>query len=532
MDTTQLRKKKRASSIFNAATLLIAASIMGQLLGFLRTKLVSANFPLVGPNSTDAYFAAFTVPDLFFYTIAAGALGIAFMPVLSDYIQRHGRKSVWHITSSFLNLLIIIMVLVGIFILIFARPLVQHIVAPGLSPAQLTKATEIMRLLAFNPLLFTVSGIITSVQQTLGRFFFFAIAPMFYNLSIIASIFIFRSSLGLVGLGVGALVGAVLQLLVVIFGLKELNFFWHPKIEWRSPDFRLVLKNLPPSSLDQGMDQIEDVVETHIASGLGSGSISNYNYAYTLSTAPILLLGTSIATAAFPRLNARLSQNRPDLFRRDFLNVVRVMIWLTAPVVVLCYFCRGYLARLIFSRGNDQIAIIFGFLTIAIFFRVLYAIISRWFYSQKDTRTPMYMSFFTIGFNIYLAITLARPNAYGVAGLAIAQSVVAATEVIILSLIMLHRDHKLLNIEFWSGVFKIASVTGFTVLAGFIMITLLPLGLYDRGFVTLGSKLLLITSVTLFVHLIVSSLFDLEETKPVLAFIRRVTLKPIKYDLS
>jgi putative peptidoglycan lipid II flippase len=525
-------KKKRRSTIFNVATLLIATSIFGQLLGFLRTKLVSANFPLVGPGSTDAYFAAFTIPDLFFYTISAGALGVAFMPVLSDYLHRHDRRAVWRLTASFMNMLVIVMVVVAVVILIFAKPLMHYIVAPGLSPQQLNNAAEIMRLLAINPLLFTISGVLTSVQQTLGRFFFFAIAPIFYNLSIIASIFVFRHSIGIVGLGVGALIGAVLQLIVVIIGLYGLNFFWHPKIEWGNRDFRFVLKNLPPRSLDQGMDQLEDVVETHIASGLGSGSISNFNYAYTLSTAPILLLGTTIATAAFPKLNARLSQGRPDLYRRDFLKVVRVMVWLAAPVVVLCYFCRGYLARIIFSSGNAQISTIFGFLTVAIFFRILYAIISRWYYSHKDTMTPMYVSIFTIAFNVVLAITLARPNAYGVAGLAIAQSIVAATEVIILTVIMIYHDRKLLDVVFWSGIVRIISVTGFTVLAGFIMISLMPLGLLDRGVVTLGSKLLIITGVTLVVHLIISSLFDLEESRPIIAFIRRIALKPIKIELT
>ena len=530
MDSTSPKKKQ--SSLFNVATLLIATAIVGQLLGFLRTKLVNSHFPIAGPSSTDAYFAAFTIPDLFFYTISAGALGVAFMPVLSDYLHKHGRKAVWELTSSLMNLLLIVMFVVGIIILIFARPLMHNIVAPGLSPAQLTKATDIMRLLAFNPLLFTLSGVLTSVQQTLGRFFFFAIAPTVYNLTIIASIFIFYNNIGLVGLGIGAFAGAIFQLAVVIAGLKKLNFYWRPIIDWKNMHFRTILRNLPPRSLDQGMDQVEDIVETHIASGLGSGNISFYNNAYILSTAPILLLGTSIATAAFPRLNARLSQGRPDLFRTDFLKVVRVMIWITAPVVVVSYFCRGYLARLIFSRGNNQIAVIFGFLTAAIFFRVMYAIVSRWFYSRKDTRTPMYMSIFTIGFNVYLAITLARPTVFGVAGLAIAQSIVAGTEILILVIIMLFKDHKLLDPKFWSGVVRIASVTGFTVLSGFIMISLMPLGLLDRGFVTLGSKLFIITVVTLSVHFIVSILFDLEEAKPVYNFMRKLILKPVKIDFS
>jgi peptidoglycan biosynthesis protein MviN/MurJ (putative lipid II flippase) len=162
----------------------------------------------------------------------------------------------------------------------------------------------------------------------------------------------------------------------------------------------------------------------------------------------------------------------------------------------------------------------------------MYAIISRWFYSQKDTRTPMYMSIFTIGLNIYLAFTLAKPSMFGVSGLAIAQSIVAGIEILILVIIMLIRDHKLLDPRFWGGVLRIISVTGFTVLSGFIMITLLPLGLLDRGFVTLGSKLLIIAVVTLFVHLMVSFLFELEESKPVMAFLRKLILKPIKTDFS
>ena len=138
----------------------------------------------------------------------------------------------------------------------------------------------------------------------------------------------------------------------------------------------LILRNLPPRSLDQGMDQIENIVETHVASGLGSGNITYYNNAFILSTAPILLIGTAISTAAFPRLNNRLSHGRPDLFRKDFLMVIRAMIWISAPLVVLCYFCRGYLARIIYAHGSPQIATIFGFLAVAIFFRILYAIIS------------------------------------------------------------------------------------------------------------------------------------------------------------
>jgi putative peptidoglycan lipid II flippase len=244
-------KKKSRISLSNVAALLVATSFAGQMLGFLRTKLVNANFPTVGPHSTDAYFAAFNIPDFFFFTLAAGALGVAFMPVLSDRLHNGDRKGMWDLSASLMNLLTIIMAVVAVIILIFAKPLIQHVVAPGLSPDQLNTAATIMRFLAINPLLFTISGILTSVQQTMGRFFFYAIAPLFYNMTIIISIFVFKHNIGLVGLGVGALVGGILQLLIVIAGLWKMNFHWRPRIIWKSSDFQTVLHNLPPRSLDQ-----------------------------------------------------------------------------------------------------------------------------------------------------------------------------------------------------------------------------------------------------------------------------------------
>lgn len=525
------KPRKKIISVGNTAALLVATSLVGQLLGFLRTKLVNANFPTTGPQSTDAYFAAFTIPDFFFFTLAAGALGVAFMPVLSDRLHKGDKKGVWELSNSLMNFLAMLMAGVAVIVIVFARPLIEHVVAPGLSPGQVDTAVNIMRLLAFNPLLFTISGILTSVQQTMGRFFFFAIAPLFYNVTIIVSIFIFKDNIGLVGLGLGAMLGAVLQLIVVTFGLWKTNFHYRPKIVWSSKDFRIILRNLPPRSLDQGVDQVENIVETHIASGLGAGNITYYNNAFILSTAPILLIGTAISTAAFPRLNARLSQGRPDLFRRDFLTVLRTMIWLSAPLVVVCYFARGYLARLIYTNGNQQIATIFGFLSIAIFFRIMYSIMSRWFYAQKDTKTPLFVSLFTIGLNVILAYTLAKPSAYGVAGLALAQSIVAMIEVGILTVIMLSRDHQLFNAQFWGAVWRIVSVTGFSTVAGFVMLKFYPLGIDDRGFITLGSKLVFITGVIFGVHIAISALFGLEEVRPIFSRVRKIVLKPLKTEL-
>jgi putative peptidoglycan lipid II flippase len=284
---------------------------------------------------------------------------------------------------------------------------------------------------------------------------------------------------------------------------------------------------LPPRAADQGIDSLNSIVETNFANRLGPGNLTFYENANILQTAPTLLIGTTISTAAFPRLNDRLAQGRSDLFRRDFLNVLRAIIWIILPVVVIAYFCRGYLARLIFSRDAPEIAVIFGFFAGAILFRTIYTLVSRWFYSQKDTKTPLFVSIFAIALNIVLAYTLSKPTSYGVEGLALAQSIVAAAEVFLLGLVMMVRDRKLINAYFWDGVFRMLAATGFSIIAAYVMLSIFPLESADKGFVLLGTKLIGISSVVMVVHFLASLTFGVEEAKSTARWMKRLVTSSI-----
>lgn len=527
MKKTVTRTTRRIS-LPGAATLLVVAMLLSQSLGFLRTKLVNANFPLKGAESTDVYFAAFKIPDFFFYILAAGVLGVVLIPILSEHMEKHDRRGVWELSNGLMNFMAIITFCVGIFMLIFAEPL-MHIVAPNLSPEQLARATAILRFIAFNPLLFTVSGILTSTQQVFGRFFFFAMTPVIYNATIIVSIFAFKDSLGLIGLGLGALIGGVLQLLVAALGTVGLNYRWQPVIGFKSRDFVRILKQLPARSLDQGVDSLNSIVETNRARLLGDGVVSSYENAFTLHTAPVLLIGSSISTAAFPRLTERLAQGRPDLFRKDFINVLQVLMWLAAPTMVIVFFCRAYLARVIFSQGSLDISLILGYLSVAVFFRTMYTLLSRYFYAHKDTITPLIVSVFAILLNIILVFALASKDTYGAAGLAIAQSVVSASEVVVLLTVIALRDRQLFNKEFWQMVNRLVSVTGFTIVTAYLMANIIfPLELNDKGFFLLGAKLSFIVMSTLGVHVAVSALFGFNEAYIIAAKVKKIVLRPIK----
>lgn len=520
-----LTRANKKLSLGSAATLLAGASLLGIILGVLRTKLINANFINF---ESDAYFAAFKIPDFIFFTLASGALGVAFLPILSERLQKN-KQSAWDVASYILNALAFVGFFAAVLVMIFAEPLIKYLVAPGFTPEQLHLSVAIMRIVSVNIFLFSISTVLTTVQQATGRFFFYAVAPLFYNGAIIISIYIFGDKFGIVGLSLGVALGAILQLLVVALGMVGLNFRYRPYIDFKNKSFREVLRILPARSVDQGIDNINSIVETRFASHLAIGSVTNYENALVLYNAPVMLIGNAISTAAFPRLTTRLAQGRVDLFRKEFLRVLRTMIWIALPVVVVSYFARGYLARIIFARSNREIAMIFGFLCIAIFFRIIYTLVSRYFYANKDTKTPLYVSIFTIFFNIILAYNLSKPTAYGVVGLALAQSIVAATEVLILVTIMARRDRQLFNKEFMSALGKILSVTGFSAFAAFLTVQFFPLGAYDTGFILLVN-LTIIASVTFLVHTAVSYLFELQEAKIVVERLRRIVLKPIKVD--
>lgn len=518
-----LSRANKRISLGSAAALLAATSFLGIFLGILRTKLINANFNVF---TSDAYFAAFKIPDFIFFTLASGALGVAFLPILSDRLAKN-KQSAWEVASYILNFLGLIALVASILLMLLADPLMRYIVAPGFTPQQLELSVSIMRIVSVNVFIFSISTILSTVQQAVGRFFFIAIAPLFYNASIIASIFIFGDSLGVVGLSLGVAFGAVLQLLVVGLGMAGLNFSYSPTIDFKNKSFKEVLRVLPARAIDQGVDSINAIVETRFASRLITGSVTWYENALVLHYAPISLIGNSISTAAFPRLTDRLAQGRTDLFRKEFIMVLRTMIWIALPVVVVSFFARAYLARIIFARSSSEIAMIFGFLSVAIFFRILYTIISRYFYAHKDTKTPLYVSLFVIALNIYLAYTLSKPSAYGVAGLAIAQSIVALTEVMILVVIMIRRDPKLFTKDFFQSLTRMIAITGFTAVATYITIQYFPLVQSDTGFVLIA-KLSIITAVTFAVHTALSYIFDMPEAKAVVNKARRMALAAIK----
>lgn len=519
-----------------AATLLASSTLLSSALGLYRDRILNSQYlDCTGPCypvGIDAYTAAFTVPDFMFFILVSGALSVTFIPVFNQRLSTGNKKSAWQLSTSLINFMALITLVTSVLIIIFADPLLRYVIAPGLSESGMALAISMMRVIAVNPFLFAIATVIASVQQAVGRFAFYALAPTIYNIGIIIGALFFTSGItifgvqvfegGIMGVALGVVLGSVLQLIVSSIGLIGLGFDYEFKIFWKNKGFRKVLSLLPARSFDQGMDYAVSLVETNLASRMTEGTVRIFQQAASLHLVPINLIGVAISTAAFPKLTERLSEGRPDLFKSEMRSVIRVIIWLALPVAVITYFTRGYLVGFISKGGNPLMAGLLGVLAIGILFRCVYHIAARGFYAQQDTRTPLYVSIVAIGINIILAVWFTFSLELGAYGLASAQAIVAVLEVVILFIVMELRTRGILNRSFWAAILRMASSAGFMSLVCYFMVASLPLGAQDRTFFSALPKFALIVTVSLSAYLLFSHLFHLSESKPVLRKLQSV----------
>jgi putative peptidoglycan lipid II flippase len=476
-----------------------------------------------------------------FFILTSGALSVTFIPVFNQRLLNGNKKSAWELSTSMLNLLALAGLIASVLIIIFADPLVRYVVGPGLDESSRALAVSMMRVIAVNPFLFAIATVLASMQQAVGRFTFFALAPTMYNIGIIIGALFFINGIsifghqifagGIMGVALGVVLGAILQLVVSSIGLIGMGFDYRFAIHWKNKGLRKVLALLPARSLDQGIDYVNSIVETNLASRMFAGAIRSFQQATLLVNMPINLIGVSISTAAYPKMSERLAQGRPDLFKKELQSVLRVIIWIVLPVTVIAYFARGYVVTFIVNTGNSLIAGLLGILAVAIIFRSVYYISAKSFYAQQNTKTPLYVSFFTIGLNIALATWFTLGLGMGPYGLAWASAIVAVTEVSILFVLMSRRIPGLFDTPFLHGIARMLSATGFMAIITYITVSYLPLSVRDISFFSAFPKFAIIVVLNLSIYIIISRILKIEEVGPVLRRVKKIFFSKLKPQL-
>ena len=529
-------------SVKSAAIVLASSTLISALLGLFRDRLLNSYYLGTYPTGIDAYTAAFTIPDFMFFILTSGALAVSFIPVFNQRLASGNKKSAWELSSSLLNLMALVTLVASVLIMIFADPLIRYIVSPGLDESGMSLAINMTRVIALNPFLFSIATVLTSIQQAVGRFVFYAFAPAIYNIGIMIGIVCFTDGInlfgvqifegGIMGVALGVILGAILQLIVSLIGLFGLGFDYEFKIRWKNQGFRSILKLLPARSLDQGIDYVNSIVNTNLSSRMGAGAVRSFNQASALHQMPVSLIGVAISTAFFPKLTEELGQGDEEEFMNTFRKALRTIVWISLPVAIIVFFTRGYVVSFVSNIGNNTsngtIASVLGALVLAIFARSVFHIASRGFYAYQDTKTPFIVSIIAIGLTMLLSVLFFKLG-YGVDGLGFAQSIGAIVEIIILLVALERRSRrKLFNKAFWKAFSRMAIATAVAGCIAFSLTKFIPLMATDNSLLITIPKFLIIAGASIVAYVIASFFLNLEEAKPFINYIKRILFKNLK----
>lgn len=397
----------------------------------------------------DAFRVAFNIPNLFRDLIAEGTLTPSFIPIFSDYWTKEGKEKAYRFANLVFGTIIIISCVIAIIGVVFA-PLWTRIVAFGFikTPDKFALTVSLVRIIFPFLIFITISALVMGILNFRGHFFTTGIAPVGFNIAIIATGFALFPRFGIKSIAIGAILGAILQILIQVpYSIKQ-GFRFKPIFNLKDPDVKRVLCLMAPIALGYGATKVNTIVNILIASFLAHGAISYISYAFRLMWLPVGVIGVALANVTLPlvskqvSISEQLTVNSQQL-KDTIYKSLQYCIFLTIPLCVIMFFFAEPICRLLYGHGQFtpeaviNTASALKFYTIAIFGISVTKILASCFYALKDTKTPMKVSFWTIGVNAVFALVFVR--FIGFRALALATSMASLVNAVVLWILLKKR---------------------------------------------------------------------------------------------
>lgn len=403
---------KKLSFLARTSLLIASFFLIDKVLAFVRVGIISRQYA-DEIHLLDTFNAANNLPDVLFALISGGALAMAFIPLMSEYLTTKGRAAAWDLFSRVANLAFVVTGSIAVVVFIFAEPIVEAEIgiAPGFGAEQRALLADLMRLNLVGTIIFSVSGLVMASLQANQHFLLPALAPTMYNIGQIFGAIYLVPRFGIYGLVYGVIIGAALHLLVQIPALFKYGFKWTPALDLRDTGLIEALKLLGPRLLTMFGIQLIVIARDNLASRLDQvGAVTSLTYGWMIMQVPETLLGTAIATAMLPTLAEFAAREDWSGFRLAIEKALRVIIALTIPVAAVMAAGINPLVRAVFGFDAETSSLITWTTRAYLLTLTGYAIqeiASRSFYARKEPYFPLY----AVGIRLALFI------AVGIAGI-------------------------------------------------------------------------------------------------------------------
>ncbi len=432
-----------------------------KIFSFVRTLIINRQFGL--SYNLDAFNAANNIPDMLSALISGGALGVALIPVISEYLERKGRPAAWDLFSRILNFAFIVTGVIALVAALISPWLVENFIARGFPAEYKTLTADLMRLDLVAIMIFSISGLVMAGLQANQHFILPALAPSLYNLgqifgaavlspdgpTTIGPVTLPGFGMGIRGLVFGVIIGAALHLLIQVPGLIKYKFRWALRIDLRHPGVQRILLLMGPRVITMFFIQVFFIFRDYLASFMDPGSVSALNLGWFIMQVPETMLGTTIAIALLPTLSEIFAREDRQQFSQTVNGALRLIIAVTIPVAFLLIAGISPLAQAAFGFSPEETARVVLASRLYLFSLTGHALLeigARSFYAQQDAKTPLMAA--AINAVLYILLALLLTNLLGFAGIPLA-NILSFTFEALLLLWLLNRR--------FPGILKVAN---------------------------------------------------------------------------
>src|SRR5438132_1322288 len=509
-------------SIARASAIMIVTLVASRILGWLRLSVIGAHFGET--PELDAFWAAFKIPDAIFGLVVAGALASAFIPVFTSYLAREREQEAWHVASSVMNAVLLLLVGFSVVMWLAAPYVVPTFVAPFRDPKQIALTVDLTRLMLLSPIFMGLSSLTTGILNSYRQFLSSATAPLVYNLVIILFTQFGYPFLGIHAVAIGVVVGALVMWLVQLPELTFRRTRYSFSLDLGHPGVRDVLRLAGPRAVALGAVQIVFFVDTILASGMPVGSLVALNYAFQLLMLPLGVFSIAISAAVFPTLSHYASIGDVNRMRQAVQQAIRWILFLTLPTAILMIVLRRPIVNLLFQYGSfgaelrEATQAAFLFYSLGLAGHALVQILARAYYASRDTATPLALTLISIGLNVVLDVLLA-PTLF-INGLALANAVSTLVEAaLLLTLLATRARLRLVGLGLSSAKHICASLLMGVAMFAFIRATNVTVDL-EQTKIGLALQTLVASAVGGAVYLAAAYLLRVSELGEIFAVVR------------
>ncbi|HKV43474.1 MAG TPA: murein biosynthesis integral membrane protein MurJ [bacterium] len=430
------QRASAAGGLARAAGVIAVSTIASRGLGLIRDVLIAAFFGATSAKS--AFVIAYSIPFFVQRLLVGGILSVVFIPSISELLVKGDAEETRRVVTSTLNLVLLIgvsMVVVGV----LAAPILVPLAAPGYlrtNPSVLTTAVSLTRVMFVSMVFLALSGFVTGFLNAHHRFTAPAMAPLVFNVVIIACVLALGTRRGILGVAISFLAGWAAQFAVQLPTARRLGLRWGVTFDLRHPVLREMGRLAIPAMLGLAVIEINSNVARFFASFLppkpGVDYVAVLDYAFTINQAPVGIFAVSLATALFPTM-ARRAGGGATLLRETTSLGLRGILFTMMPMTAVMLVLSGPIVRVVFQRGafdpgaTHAVALgLVGFAVGSVPYAAYY-VVTRTFYALHDTRTPVRIGVYMILLNAVGDAVLMRW--FGHTGIALATSLVAFANV-------------------------------------------------------------------------------------------------------